>query len=169
MRAATSLRVPRRRRQARPTGLASCRQGTHLRRLSSYALQVSETRSILSRGGRLSLAKIASGRESLTISPGADTLAPLHGSTPQGDIAAILSGFHSRRELVLENLALRQQLATVVLAEKSVRASPEPASCARLRHLPLVSVVKSSHLGELDHLPQLRPLDTPRPRGIAGE
>ena len=63
----------------------------------------------------------------------------------------------------------QEWIARAVLAEKSVRASPEPASCARLRHLPLVSVVKSSHLGELDHLPQLRPLDTPRLRGIAGE
>jgi hypothetical protein len=29
-------------------------------------------------------------------------------------IAALLSGFRSRRELVVENLALRQQLATVL-------------------------------------------------------
>jgi hypothetical protein len=29
-------------------------------------------------------------------------------------IAALLSGFRSRRELILENLALRQQLATVL-------------------------------------------------------
>jgi hypothetical protein len=29
-------------------------------------------------------------------------------------IAALLSGFRSRRELILENLALRQQLATLV-------------------------------------------------------
>jgi hypothetical protein len=54
---------------------------------------------------------------------------------------------------------LERTEVTVVLAEKSVRGSPEPASCARSRH----------HLGELDHLAQLRPLDTPRLRGIAGE
>jgi hypothetical protein len=36
-------------------------------------------------------------------------------------IAALLSGFRSRRDLVLENLALRQQLATVLHAPAALK------------------------------------------------
>jgi len=62
----------------------------------------------------LSLARMPLGRESLTISAEAGTLAPLHGSTAKATAAALWSGLRSWRELVLENLALRQQLATVL-------------------------------------------------------
>ncbi len=60
-----------------------------------------------------------------------------------------------------------------MVAENSVRLNfgyhgspfPRPSS----RRSPLVSMVESSHLGELDHLPQLRPLHAPGLRSVAGQ
>jgi len=42
-------------------------------------------------------------------------------------VAALLSGFRSRKELMLENLALRQQLSTVLLKHRRMLAT----SCIR--------------------------------------
>ena len=50
-------------------------------------------------------------------------------------IAAILSGFRSRRELVLENLALRQQLATVLQKRRPLIRPADRAFWVMLRSL----------------------------------
>jgi hypothetical protein len=54
----------------------------------------------------------------------------------------------------------------VVLAEKSLRGPGRRVACPNPRHAscssPLVPMVEASHLRELDDLPQLRPLDSPR-------
>ena len=50
-------------------------------------------------------------------------------------IAAILSGFRSRRELVLENLALRQQLATVLQKRRPLIRPSDRAFWVVLRRL----------------------------------
>ena len=50
-------------------------------------------------------------------------------------IAAILSGFRSRRELVLENLALRQQLATVLQKRRPLIRPADRAFWVVLRRL----------------------------------
>src|SRR6266516_6737134 len=62
-------------------------------------------------------------RESLTIWSGAGRLAGLHASAPHGEHRCTLLGLRSRRELILENLALRQQLATV-LQKRRPRIGP---------------------------------------------
>ncbi len=50
-------------------------------------------------------------------------------------IAALLSGFRSRRELILENLALRQQLATLVQKRRPLIMPAERAFWVVLRRL----------------------------------
>jgi hypothetical protein len=50
-------------------------------------------------------------------------------------IAAILSGFRARRELVLENLALRQQLATVLQKRRPLIRPADRAFWVMLRRL----------------------------------
>ncbi len=71
---------------------------------------------------------------------------------------------------MIEDTSARRFLP--VVAENSVRSNfvalvtcARPSSCRG----PLVSMVESSHLRELDHLAQLRPLDPSRLRGIAGQ
>ena len=50
-------------------------------------------------------------------------------------IAALLSGFRSRRDLVFENLALRQQLATVLQKRRPLISSPDRVFWVVLRRL----------------------------------
>ncbi len=51
----------------------------------------------------------------------------------------------------------------------SARGSGSSGAVAATSCRPLVSMVESSRLWELDHVAQLRPLDVPELRGIAGQ